>query len=359
VAADRQWIMQIMIRVSLKQILISYRSVSFWQISKRLLPYPGSVFILWLLLRPIGLRAVWELLVQADGRWLLTGFAWYFLTNVCRAYRFGVLLSWPGLVKPLRLVPDMIILSFLNNILPARMGELLFPLWLQHRHQIPASQSLALLFMTRLFDFLAVSSLFLLVACLVRGHLTTIAQQVMLIVITILLPLLLLLAFLPWLGQRGLALFDQVLRSLDIGSYRLSQQLRQLGERMVTAVSQVHHPRIYLKTFGWSLLAWFCTFAWFAAFLQAFDLPTPYVLVVIGATFAVLANAIPFVTVGGFGAHDAGWAFGFSLMGMEWGTAVATGFAVNVLTVLASVIFSAGVFAYLHLRGRYALFRTR
>lgn len=311
------------------------------------MPYLGSALILWLLLRQIGLQAIWQLLAQVDGRWLLVGWGWYFLTNVCRAYRFGVLLSWPGLVKPLRLAPDMIILSFLNNVLPARMGELLFPVWLQKRHQIPIGQSLALLLLTRLFDFLAVASLFLLFTYLARGQLTAVAQQITLVVITLLTPALLLLAVLPWLGTRGLAFFSWLLRALGMADHRLSQQLYGFGERVVTAVAQIHHLRIYGKTFGWSLLAWLCTFAWFAAFLQAFDLPTPYPLVVVGATFAVLANAIPFITVGGFGAHDAGWAFGFSLMGMEWETAVTSGFTVNVLTVLASVVFSIGVLIHL------------
>lgn len=333
-----------------KRLLTYYRSLSFWQICQRLLPYLGSALILWLLLHQIGFQAVWDLLRQVDGRWLLVGFGWYFLTNVCRAYRFGVLLSLPGWVKPLRLVPDMIILSFLNNLLPARIGELLFPLLLRRRHQIPIGKSLALLLIARLFDFLAVSSLFLVFAFLVRGQLTAVAQQVVLAAITVLAPSLLLLATLPWLGKQGLAIFEWLLAHLGLAEYRLSRWLCQLGERVVTAVAQVHHGRIYLKTFLWSILGWLSTFAWFAAFLQAFDLPIPYTFVVVGATFAVLANAIPFITVGGFGAHDAGWAFGFSLTGMGWETAVVTGFAVNVLTILASIVFSAGVIMYFSLR---------
>lgn len=338
--------MSLITGISLKRFLADYQSLSFWQIGRRLLPYLGSALILWLLLRQIGFQAVWGLLVQVDGRWLLVGWGWYLLTNVCRAYRFGGLLFWPGLVKPLRLVPDMIILSFLNNVLPARMGELLFPVRLQKRHHTPIGQSLALLLLTRLFDFLAVASLFLLFTYLARGQLTAVAQQITLAVITVLAPTLLLLTVLPWLGARGLAFLDWLLRVLGMADHRLSQQLVRFGERVVTAVAQIHHLRIYGKTFGWSLLVWLCTFAWFAAFLQAFDLPTPYPLVVVGATFAVLANAIPFITVGGFGAHDAGWAFGFSLMGMEWETAVTSGFVVNLLTLLTSGVFSLSVAIY-------------
>lgn len=334
----------------LKRLASSYQSLSIRHIGRHLLPYLGSAFILWLLLRPFGLHAIWELLRQVNGYWLSAGFGWYLLTNVCRAYRFSTLLPLRGAVKPLELVPDMIILSFLNNMLPARTGELFFPIWLRRRHQTPIGQSLAVLFITRLFDFLAVASLFLIFTFLVHDRLTIVAQQAILATAAILLPALGLLAILPWLGQRGLLLFDWLLVKMGLAGYPFSQRLRQLEEQVVMAVVQAHQGRVYFKTFLWSLLAWLCTFAWFTCFLQALALPTPYTFVVVGATFAVLANAIPFITVGGFGAHDAGWAFGFSLLGMAWETAVITGFAVNVLTIIVSIISSGGVLLADYLR---------
>jgi uncharacterized membrane protein YbhN (UPF0104 family) len=99
-----------------------------------------------------------------------------------------------------------------------------------------------------------------------------------------------------------------------------------------------HGMGVYGRTFFWSVLGWLTTFAWFAAFLHALALPLPYPSVVVGATFATLAKAIPFVTVGGFGAHDAGWAFGFHLVGMPLEAAIASGLVVNLLTLLASLL---------------------
>jgi uncharacterized membrane protein YbhN (UPF0104 family) len=57
----------------------------------------------------------------------------------------------------------------------------------------------------------------------------------------------------------------------------------------------------------------------------------------VGATFATISKAIPLVTVGGFGVHEAGWSLGFLLVGMPLETAVASGFAVNILTLVASI----------------------
>ncbi|MCP4288474.1 MAG: hypothetical protein GY792_29295, partial [Gammaproteobacteria bacterium] len=113
-------------RLSPNHLLHWFRGRPFWQICTRLLPYIGSALIVWLLLRFSSIEAIWQLLSQVDPKWLLAGVGWYFITNICRAYRFGVLLVLPGWRRPLHLIPDMIALSFLNNVLPARAGELLF-----------------------------------------------------------------------------------------------------------------------------------------------------------------------------------------------------------------------------------------
>lgn len=45
--------------VSLKRLAGSYQHLSFGRASRPLLPYLGSAFILWLLLRHIGFQAIW------------------------------------------------------------------------------------------------------------------------------------------------------------------------------------------------------------------------------------------------------------------------------------------------------------
>ena len=73
----------------------------------------------------------------------------------------------------------------------------------------------------------------------------------------------------------------------------------------------------------------------------------------------MLAKAIPFITVGGFGAHEAGWAVGFTLTGMARETAIASGFAVNILTLLASVIFGGAALAWMRLESTRRVSRQR
>ena len=308
---------------------------------RRWLPVLGTALILWLLLRQIQPHDVWRLLRGARWPWLAAGLGYYLLTNVLRAYRFGALLSWRGRFAPLRLVPDMVALSFLNNVLPARSGELSFPYLLQRRHGVHIGRGLMSLLIARIFDLLAVSTLFVVVAFLERGRPDAMAAPLIVGVGLLLLLVLCVLLALPWLGKHGLRVAEQALRRLGRGGGKWEERLLHHGQRAVAAMTRLQREGAYGRVFVYSLLGWMSTFAWFAAFLQAVGVPIRYPRVIAGATFATLSKALPFVTVGGLGAHEAGWTLGFHLVGLPLETAIASGLAVNLLTLLLSGILGA------------------
>lgn len=156
----------------------------------------------------------------------------------------------------------------------------------------------------------------------------------------LLIPLVILGALLPWLGSTILRGFMWFMQRTGQAERPFIQKLLSGGQKAVAAVGRIHSLKTYSRVFGWSLAGWLTTFAWFAAFMQAINVPVPYPSVIVGATFATLTKALPFITVGGFGAHEAGWTFGFHLIGMSAELAIASGFAVNILTLLASIIVS-------------------
>lgn len=324
---------------------------------KRIFPYIVTGIIVWLLLRQIRLVAIWHLLAKIDVRWLLIGFGWYLLTNTFRSYRFGTLMGISGVKKPLRLLPEMIALSFMNNVLPARSGELSFPYLMQRRHGTPIGDSLSYLLIVRIFDLVAVSTLFLVFTWLEKNKLTQATEYAVAGICFLLVPTLLFLVSLPWLGVRGLRIGIWVLGRLNMAERKVGRRLLGIFQQAINAMIQVHRVGAYGRVFFWSILGWLTTFAWFASFLQAFHVSVQYPLVVVGATFATLSKAIPFVTVGGFGAHEAGWALGFHLVGMPLETAIVSGFAVNILTLLASLLFAGFAFVRLRMDSHQALTR--
>ncbi len=319
---------------------------------KRFLPYVGGILLLTLLLRQIEPKEVLDRLLDANPLWLLIGCGWYLLTNILRTYRVAQILEIPGWWSPLRILPEMFALSFLNNVLPSRTGELSFPFFMAQRHQIPVATSATALLLVRIFDYLAVAILFTFFALIQRSKLLPNALQFVNIVLLALAISIVGLLAMPWLGHVGLTLMRWILSRLGFKESNLYTLADRFGTQMVTTLALMRSPLFYIQIVGWSLLVWLCTFAWFAAFLQAIGLPYPYMLVIVGATFGSLAKAIPFITIGGFGAYEAGWALGFGLTGMDRVTALSSGFTVNILILTTSIIFGGSALLFMALGQR-------
>lgn len=318
--------------------------------AKRWLPALLGVALIALLLWQIDPRDVLQLLVGADPRWLLVGCLWYCLTNVLRSYRFGVLLQLRGWRGPLKILPEMFAVSLLNNVLPSRTGELSFPYFLYRNHNIPVGESTTVLVLARIFDYLAVATLFVLFAFLSMDELEAQAANIVSAVAILLLFSTGFLLLAPWLAEAGFQVAGWIFKVEEKPESRLAQLLAKARVQVVTTLKRVRNVRVYALTTGWSLLIWLATFAWFSAFMRAIGLPQSYSNVVVGSTFASLAKALPFVTIGGFGAHEAGWTLGFSLTGMETAVAITSGFAVNILTLLMSLVFGGAALIYMNRR---------
>ena len=191
-------------------------------------------------------------------------------------------------------------------------------------------------------------------ALLELPNLTAGAARIVAIVAGLLLLTVIVLLTAPWLAAQVLRLLQHALDTFGYGTNVLADTVDRWGTQAVATLSLLRSIRVYAFTLGWSLLVWLCTFAWFGAFLTAIGLPQRYPLVIVGATFASLAKALPFITIGGFGAHEAGWTLGFSLTGMATATAITSGFAVNILTLLMSVICGGAALLFLSMSIRRA-----
>ena len=333
---------------------------------KRLAPYVVAAAIIAILLRQIHPIAVVHLLIGIDWRWLLAAAGAYAFTNLMRAFRFnsllelhaarppshllgpvaphdkdapGVAADAGGLLAAIQLLPEMFALSFLNNTLPSRSGEVSFPYFMWRRHKVGVGESTAALIVVRIFDYMAMALLYVVCASANLHRLSPNATSAVWAVGLLLVISLVLLLTAPWLGQHMLDGLWWLIRRLSLEQHRAVRVVMGVGQQAVDHFRKIRSIRAYAVTFGWSLLTWIGTFAWFAASMQGIGLGQPYGLVVVGATFASLAKAVPFITVGGFGAHEAGWTVGFSLVGMPVSMAIASGFAVNILTLLMSVVF--------------------
>lgn len=304
-----------------------------------LLPYIGSLFIILFLLWLIDWQDIVNLLVRTDPKWLLIGCGWYILTNILRACRFSILFDKDKINQPIQILPEMFALSFLNNVLPSRTGELSLPYFMQKRHNISIGEGTTALVIVRIFDLLAVFILYIIFSLFELQNLPSSAASIIGTIALAGFVIAVGLMVAPWLADFGIKILKATLNRLRLREQKFTRLLLSVGTDVASALGKMRSVAIYAQTFAWSIAIWITTFAWFDAFLRAMDVPVRYTLVVIGATFASIAKALPLISIGGFGAHEAGWTLGFSLVGMEQSLAISTGFAINLLTLAVSIIF--------------------
>ena len=228
---------------------------------RRLLPMVGGLALVILLVGQIEPGDVMGHLANASLGWLAVGCGWYVVTNLLRAFRFGVLLNLPGWRVALAILPEMFALSFLNNVLPSRTGELSFPYFMQRRHQIPIGESATALLIARVFDYLAVISLYLIFALVELPNLAESAAQVIGWVIVLSAISVIFLAVAPWISSIVLDLLEKRLAAWEWNQHKVVCLLLGFSHDVVNALMRTRSLAIYLRSFGWSLLVWLSTFA--------------------------------------------------------------------------------------------------
>lgn len=310
-----------------------------------------ALIIVAALLAQISLRDLANMLLNLNYGWILLGATFYLVTNLGRAARLRVLLPAQH-PRMSRLLPVVILQSMLNNVLPARTGELSLVYLLKKYQAVSLERGSVALVVARMVDFLAVAVIFVVAALASLGSLP---RQVTGVIWAALAAMALaagLLVSLAWAGRQSVGLLRRALARAGLDAYRpVVGGLAKLRQ-VIDAFEAVHSLPRYGVVFGWSVCIWLTTFAWFYAFMRGMAIQTGPLDTVVGATFAVLSKAVPFISVGGLGAHEAGWTVGFILVGFDKTTAIASGFAVNILTLLVSVVFGAVSWGALRLAGQ-------
>ena len=120
---------------------------------------------LWYALKDVNLSAMIETMVRVDARWVLASVGLGLMSLVVRAIRWRLLL---GTIRPVEIRP-LLSATFVgmmaNNLLPARLGEVVRAWVLSRREQLPVATSLASIVIERLLD--VVAALAILGVCLV------------------------------------------------------------------------------------------------------------------------------------------------------------------------------------------------
>jgi len=229
---------------------------------KFLLALGVSLGLLLLLLYQVDIREVGDALAQANYVYVIPAIAIYFLAVYFRAVRWRYLLTPLGVFPASRLYPVVIIGYMANNLLPARLGELVRSYYLARRERgVNASSALATIAVERVYDGLTLLSwaavagpVLLLLGEFEGTGGTSRATWIILAALTASL-FVGALAFLTCLAvvPRSMELFDRLLNALP---ERVRPKISQLIHTFVEGLLVLNSPRKHLTLFLLSMPVW-------------------------------------------------------------------------------------------------------
>jgi uncharacterized protein (TIRG00374 family) len=283
----------------------------------------------------VSLEAVLEAVKNVSGFYLSIFFAFSVIMSVSRTWRYIVLLRAAGITaKPLAMYLITLVRNLFSDLLPARIGTLIYVYLTQSRLGIPfelAASSFALSF---LFDMIILGVLAIVVTLFVSSALippaVVIVSSIILLTVSILilwqLPLMMhgcgrLIAKVSWISQKIRAKWS---RNLEATGHELRRFRTHKITLRVMALTLLVRLGKYMSLYA-LLLALVVPQGY-----QVTDFPVPKVF--LGLCGAELAASLPISGIAGFGAYEGAWALIFQLLGFSKNVSVLTGISHHLIT---------------------------
>ncbi len=312
-----------------------------------------SAVLLWWTLRDVSLAVVWQELRQSNIALFMVATFLGTIIFPIRAFRWRTILSPIATVKMGPLWRSTAIGMMVNNVIPARAGEIARAYALTRETSIPFSSAIASLAVDRIFDALTVL-LLASVAMLdpkfpsngtIAGQpLSNWAAGTGLIVI-VAMGALYSLVFFPGLLVRLFELFAR----------KVAPAIEERGRTALMAFSDglsvLRHPGHFLAVLSWAILHWLVNALAFWVGMKAVGIDVPYSAVLFIQALIALGVAVPSAP-GFFGLFEklAVVSLGLFAVGAKEATSWAIGY--HILSFIPITIIGAYYFAALGLKFR-------
>lgn len=227
-------------------------------------------------------------LAQAQYIYLIPALALYFLGVGARAIRWHFLLRSIKPIASARLFPVVVIGYMANDLLPARIGELVRAFVLGQQEGISKTSTLVTIALERILDgltmlaFIGAASFFL--------PLTPALEALFQIGIVLFVVVLVLLVLVATQRQRFDPLVHAVLKRLP---ERYGARAVRLFDSFIHGLSALRNPLDAVIAFGWSVVAWALETGMYWIIGLAFGIVQPYSVYALATAVANLVTIVP------------------------------------------------------------------
>lgn len=287
-----------------------------------------TVLLVWLLLREIDVEAVLDT-VASFPVWGFFGGLFIYVS-----YYIFLTLRFDGLIHSqktpfMNLLGIISVHNMLNNLLPARTGELSYIYLMKKRFDVRGSEGAATLLVARIMDFIAIFSYFILAAFIILKIKSTL---ILVIGSAIFIIFLLLLLF------RLQNLIDFVVLLLEkFSTNSFAIRMVEKGRAVSASIKAMSAGREYLKSFAFTFIIWGLRNFMLYFIILSLGVSVEFWEVVFAATVMFVMVSLPIQGLAGFGTLETGWAAGFILVGLDKEVAISTGFAFHIILLAYTV----------------------
>jgi len=307
-----------------------------------------TLVLIIILFSQISLNELMETILTLDTQYLIFGFFFYVMSYIFRTARFHTLLNKDVTFKGLFNI--VCVHNMLNNLLPARTGELSYVFLLNKTQGKKTGDGIATLVIARILDFIAIGVIFLFLFMMIRHLSGTTMQTAFYAIITIVLSLGIMVFLLKSEKAKITRFIIQIFYLFKTENSQMAKYILEKVEETFNSfdalkqLGKYAHLISFIYTFG----IWGCTYLFFYCIALAMSINIGFFQILFAASFAVFTTVLPIQGLGGFGTIEGGWAIGFILVNVPESVAVASGFTFH-LVMLACTIFL-GIGGYVFMR---------
>ena len=281
---------------------------------------------------------------------IVIGFFFYLISFYLRAKRFSILLAFEGGLKSI--FPIVLVHYTALNIIPARLGELSYVYLLKKFHQIPPGSSVSTLLSARVFDQIAISTLFLLSLGIVDMRTPWLRTVSWIVGSSLLISVVCLLLVLAY-KHLCLRLLKKLIFRLKWENSPIIQRIMTLLEEILTGFDEIKSRRKTVLVFSLSLLIWLSILSVNYFVWKAFQIPLSYFEVVLSSTFLILLTVIPFQVFSGLGIRSITWTVVAGAMGVGKNAAIVSALGSRIISTL--FLFILGAYGLWKISQRYTV----
>ena len=269
----------------------------------------------------------------------------YTFSYALRAWRFHILLNKKVSTKDLFHI--VCVHNMMNNLLPARTGELSYIYLLKRVNNRTTGEGLATLIVARIFDAIALAVIFFCAILLIRDLPEIISHAIWMIALCIIL-LISILVCLLWYGRRFLFWIQRGVIFFHAEQVLWVKYLMKKGDETIDSLDQINMKHIQIFCFISSVLIWGFNFGMMYLLLEGMHIALPFLVIIVGGTFILLSTLLPVQGIAGFGTSEMLWTLVFVPLGLPINDAIVSGFCYHIIQIGFFIIL--GIWGFIFLK---------